>query len=84
MLYSRADHYFRGQPLLCLPGLQRVIVVEHEMRVVAGSHWVIDIGTGAGDEGGRIVIAGSPADAARAKGRTAPDLARFLGETVNG
>ena len=30
-----------------------VIVVEHEMRVVAGSDWVIDIGPGAGDEGGK-------------------------------
>ena len=32
-----------------------MIVVEHDMRVVAGSDWVIDIGPGAGDEGGRIV-----------------------------
>ena len=30
-----------------------VIVVEHDMRVVAASDWVIDIGPGAGDEGGR-------------------------------
>ena len=35
-----------------------VIVVEHDMRVVAASDWVIDIGPGAGDEGGRIVHAG--------------------------
>ncbi len=57
-----------------------VIVVEHDMRVVAGSDWVIDIGPGAGDEGGRIVAEGMPADVARAKGsRTAPFLARFLG-----
>ncbi|HVQ45862.1 MAG TPA: excinuclease ABC subunit UvrA, partial [Gemmatimonadales bacterium] len=32
-----------------------VIVVEHEMRIVAGSDWVIDIGPGAGEEGGHIV-----------------------------
>ena len=57
-----------------------VIVVEHDMRVVAGSDWVIDIGPGAGDEGGRIVAEGMPADVARANGsRTAPFLARFLG-----
>jgi excinuclease ABC subunit A len=57
-----------------------VIVVEHDMRVVAGSDWVIDIGPGAGDEGGRIVAEGMPADVARATGsRTAPFLARFLG-----
>jgi excinuclease ABC subunit A len=57
-----------------------VIVVEHDMRVVAGSDWVVDIGPGAGDEGGRIVAAGTPAEVATAKGsRTAPFLARFLG-----
>jgi excinuclease ABC subunit A len=57
-----------------------VIVVEHDMRVVAGSDWVIDIGPGAGDEGGRIVAEGTPAAVARASGsRTAPFLARFLG-----
>ncbi len=57
-----------------------VIVVEHDMRVVAGSDWVIDIGPGAGDEGGRIVAEGTPASIATAKvSRTAPFLARFLG-----
>jgi excinuclease ABC subunit A len=56
-----------------------VIVVEHEMRVVAGSDWVIDIGPGAGDEGGRIVAVGTPDEvASNAKSRTAPYLARFL------
>ena len=58
-----------------------VIVVEHDMRVVSGSDWVIDIGPGAGDEGGRIVASGPPGDVARAtESRTAPYLARFLGE----
>ena len=56
-----------------------VIVVEHDMRVVAGSDWVIDIGPGAGDEGGRIVASGTPADVSKARAsRTAPFLARFL------
>jgi excinuclease ABC subunit A len=49
------------------------------MRVVSASDWVIDIGPGAGDEGGRIVAQGTPAELARAKAsRTAPYLARFL------
>jgi excinuclease ABC subunit A len=57
-----------------------VIVVEHDMRVVAGSDWVIDMGPGAGDEGGRVVASGPPAVVARAQAsRTAPYLARFLG-----
>ncbi len=60
-----------------------VIVIEHDMRVVAGSDWVIDIGPGAGDEGGRIVAAGPPAEVAQvATSRTAPYLARFLAWTV--
>ncbi|HET9579180.1 MAG TPA: excinuclease ABC subunit UvrA [Usitatibacter sp.] len=42
-----------------------VIVVEHDMRVIAGSDWVIDMGPGAGDEGGRIVAAGTPREIAR-------------------
>jgi excinuclease ABC subunit A len=56
-----------------------VVVVEHDMRVVAASDWVIDMGPGAGDEGGRIVASGTPASLAADKNsRTAPYLARFL------
>ena len=56
-----------------------VIVVEHEMRVVAVSDWVIDIGPGAGDEGGRIVASGPPAEMAKSlTSRTAPYLARCV------
>ena len=55
-----------------------VIVVEHDMRVVAGSDWMIDVGPGAGDEGGRIVASGTPAQVAKAaRSRTAPYLARY-------
>ena len=60
-----------------------VIVVEHDMRVVAGSDWVMDIGPGAGDEGGRIVAAGPPAEVAQATAsRTASYLARFLSQSI--
>jgi excinuclease ABC subunit A len=56
-----------------------VILVEHDMRVVTASDWVIDVGPGAGDEGGRIVASGTPASvAASATSRTAPYLARAL------
>jgi len=56
-----------------------VIVVEHDMRVVAGSDWVIDMGPGAGDEGGSIVATGLPAHIAKSKrSRTAPYLAEFI------
>ncbi|MEV6734005.1 excinuclease ABC subunit UvrA [Streptomyces sp. NPDC051364] len=56
-----------------------VVVVEHDMEVVAGADWVIDLGPGGGAEGGRIVAAGPPARVARAAAsRTAPYLARAL------
>ncbi|MER6997873.1 excinuclease ABC subunit UvrA [Streptomyces sp. NPDC000410] len=56
-----------------------VVVVEHDMDVVAAADWVIDLGPGGGTEGGTIVAAGSPAEVARAAGsRTAPYLARSL------
>jgi excinuclease ABC subunit A len=56
-----------------------VVVVEHDMRVVAASDWVMDIGPGAGDAGGQMVACGIPADVAReVASRTAPYLARFL------
>ncbi|MDB4947840.1 MAG: uvrA 4 [Gemmatimonadetes bacterium] len=56
-----------------------VIVVEHDMRVIAASDWVIDVGPGAGEEGGRLVACGPPAEVAMAKAsRTAPYLARFM------
>ncbi|WP_028616581.1 MULTISPECIES: excinuclease ABC subunit UvrA [Pseudomonas] len=56
-----------------------VVVVEHEMRVVAQSDWVIDIGPGAGDLGGKVVVSGTPQKVAKSKvSRTAPFLAREL------
>jgi excinuclease ABC subunit A len=56
-----------------------VIVVEHDMSVVAASDWVIDIGPGAGDEGGRVVAAGTPKNITAASGsRTAEHLGMIL------
>ena len=55
-----------------------VIVVEHDMRVVAGCDWVVDVGPGAGEAGGRIVAAGTPDAVATSLGQTAPYLAREL------
>ena len=59
-----------------------VIVVEHDMRVVAASDWVMDIGPGAGDEGGRVVASGTPSEvASMAESRTATYLASVLSRT---
>ncbi|MCC8954132.1 excinuclease ABC subunit UvrA [Bradyrhizobium sp. Pear77] len=58
-----------------------VIVVEHDMAVVAASDWVIDIGPGAGEDGGRIVAAGTPVQVAgQSLGRTAHYLERVLAQ----
>jgi excinuclease ABC subunit A len=55
------------------------IVVEHDMQVVASSDWVIDIGPGAGDEGGKIVACGTPKDVAKVvESRTAPYLEKMI------
>jgi excinuclease ABC subunit A len=62
-------------------GGNTVILVEHDMRVVAASDWIIDVGPGAGKDGGRIVASGTPDDLARAKaGRTAPYVAQHLAQ----
>uniref|UniRef100_A0AAU2UXX1 UvrABC system protein A n=1 Tax=Streptomyces sp. NBC_00003 TaxID=2903608 RepID=A0AAU2UXX1_9ACTN len=58
-----------------------VVVVEHDMSVVAGADWMLDLGPGGGDEGGRIVAAGPPVEVADSgSGRTAPYLAKALAE----
>jgi excinuclease ABC subunit A len=55
-----------------------VIVVEHNMRVVLGSDRVMDIGPGAGDEGGQVVAFGTPAEVARSRtSRTAPYMRAY-------
>ncbi|MGP5272536.1 excinuclease ABC subunit UvrA [Psychrobacter faecalis] len=52
-----------------------VIMVEHDMQVASNSDWIIDMGPGAGDEGGLIVAAGTPKKVAKSKeSRTAPFL----------
>jgi excinuclease UvrABC ATPase subunit len=45
-----------------------VIVIEHNLDVVARADWVIDMGPGAGHDGGRVVFEGPPAELVRAKG----------------
>jgi excinuclease ABC subunit A len=58
-----------------------VVVVEHDMAVVAGADWVIDLGPSGGDKGGLIVATGTPAAVARStRSRTAPYLATALGQ----
>ena len=60
-----------------------VIAVEHDMRVVSQSDWVIDMGPGAGEEGGKIVIEGRPLEVAKSKKSvTGKYLSRFFNHTT--
>lgn len=58
-----------------------VVVIEHDMQVVAQSDWVIDVGPGAGDEGGKIVSKGRPHVVASSSKGVTP---RYLKEYMDG
>jgi excinuclease UvrABC ATPase subunit len=57
-----------------------VIVIEHHQAVMAHADWIIDLGPGAGHEGGRIVFEGTPADLVAARSTlTGEHLAAYVG-----
>jgi len=59
-----------------------VVVVEHNLDVMAEADWILDMGPEAGDAGGRVVAEGAPAEIARKKSasHTGRVLERFLRE----
>ena len=58
-----------------------VIVIEHHLAVMAHADWIIDLGPGAGHDGGRIVFEGTPADLVKAKSTlTGEHLAVLVGK----
>ncbi|MFJ7294395.1 ATP-binding cassette domain-containing protein [Streptomyces collinus] len=57
-----------------------VIVIEHHQAVMAHADWIIDLGPGAGHDGGRIVFEGTPADLVEARSTlTGEHLAAYVG-----
>ncbi|MGA8114509.1 MAG: excinuclease ABC subunit UvrA [Actinocatenispora sp.] len=57
-----------------------VIVIEHHQAVMAHADWIIDLGPGAGHDGGRIVFEGTPADLVAARATlTGEHLAAYVG-----
>jgi excinuclease UvrABC ATPase subunit len=72
------------QLLALLDGLvdsgKSVIVIEHHQSVMAHADWIIDLGPGAGHDGGRIVFEGTPADLVAGRSTlTGEHLAAFVG-----
>jgi len=62
-----------------------LVVIEHNLEFIANADYVIDLGPGGGDEGGRIVAAGSPLDiAACEKSETGRELRRLFGLPEHG
>ena len=60
-----------------------VIVIAHHQAVMAQADWIIDLGPGAGHDGGRIVFEGTPADLVAARSTlTGEHLAAYVGEAV--
>lgn len=56
-----------------------VVMAEHDMRIAAEADWVLDLGPGSGENGGRIIAAGTPEEVSRSKhSLTAPWLAARL------
>ena len=61
-------------------GGKSVIVIEHHQAVMAHADWIIDLGPGAGQDGGRIVFEGTPADLVAARATlTGEHLAAYVG-----
>ncbi|MEU9711102.1 excinuclease ABC subunit UvrA [Streptomyces sp. NPDC047967] len=58
-----------------------VIVIEHHQAVMAHADWIIDLGPGAGHDGGKVVFEGTPADLVAARPTLTGDhLAEYVGE----
>jgi excinuclease ABC subunit A len=61
-----------------------VILIEHNLDIIKNSDWVIDLGPGAGDKGGKLVATGTPEQlAANAKSFTGKYLKRVLKRSEN-
>jgi excinuclease ABC subunit A len=78
-LHAQDVHQLLGTLQALVERGDTVVVIEHDMDVAAHADWVIDLGPGAGAQGGRVVAAGTPEEVARARGSaTAPFLAARL------
>ncbi|HET7487621.1 MAG TPA: excinuclease ABC subunit UvrA [Acidimicrobiales bacterium] len=83
-------HLADVEQLLCLldrlvDAGKSVIVIEHHLGVMAHADWIIDLGPGAGRDGGRVVFEGTPADLVAARSTlTGEHLAAYAGAVSRG
>ncbi|QWC85762.1 excinuclease ABC subunit UvrA [Nocardioidaceae bacterium] len=59
-----------------------LLVIEHHQAVMAHADWVVDLGPGAGQDGGRVVFEGTPAQLVEADTLTGQHLAAYVGHGV--
>jgi len=57
-----------------------VVVIEHNLDLIAEADWIVDLGPEGGERGGRIVASGPPERLAKRKSPTAIALAEFLND----
>ena len=74
------DHLLRLLDRLVDSG-KSVIVVEHHLAVIAHADWIIDLGPGAGHDGGQIVFEGTPANLVASRSLTGRYLADYVAQT---
>lgn len=61
-----------------------VLVIEHHQAVMAHADWIIDLGPGAGHDGGTIVFQGTPSDLVAAESTlTGKHLAAYVGDRLH-
>ena len=58
-----------------------MLIIEHNLDVIKSADWVIDLGPEGGDEGGRVVAAGTPEQVAR---NSQSHTGKFLARVLNG
>jgi excinuclease ABC subunit A len=57
-----------------------LVIIEHSLEVMVSADWIIDLGPGAGEEGGRVVAQGTPEEVAKVESPTGRALAQALGQ----
>jgi len=60
-----------------------VVVIEHNLDVIAEADWIVDLGPEGGSSGGRVVFQGPPEMSAGSDGHTSQALTEFLAQRGN-